>query len=366
MADWSRPFDSAYVWRRVPRSSYEEAGGGYAHSVGLEAGEVSGILGGTITRNCDSETFESASLDCAGPLSVGTDLLRCHLVATFRDGTTEDVVLGTFLASIPSRGIRGAFQTAAAQLDGRLMELAEDAFGAAEVVPKGTDCGSYAQLLCWRRGITTALPFPSTGVSLGTAWALGMGDEEEGDRVLGGVNRLLAQAGMRAASTDEFGRVRLRLPVDYSAAPVWTFREGAGAVMLDEATDERDATGVCNVVKVTYETPEATVTAEAVDHSSEWSVEALGRRKVAEYRYHDGATQAQADAKAQELLDGQLSVVRRVTIRHVWCGARAGDVVALEWPSQGIGGNFLLRTQTIEVGSAGCLCTSELRRFERG
>jgi hypothetical protein len=30
-----------------------------------------------------------------------------------------------------------------------------------------------------------------------------------------------------------------------------------------------------------------------------------------------------------------------------------------------IRGNFAIRTQTIEVGSAGCLVTSELRRFER-
>ena len=77
-------------------------------------------------------------------------------------------------------------------------------------------------------------------------------------------------------------------------------------------------------------------------------------------------TQAQADAKAAELLDNQLSVVRRVTIKHVWCGARTGDVVALEWPSVGISGNFAIRRQTIAVGSAGCICTSELRRFERG
>lgn len=361
MADWTKPFEARYVWKRVPRLSYKGGGSsGYSHGIGSETETVKLLTEGTIETNSDTATFESGTAYCMNMPDIGTDLLRCHMVATWEDGTTEDVVLGTFLPNVPAKGI-GTRTTI--KLDGRLMELRDDAFYTPRTIARGVDCGSYAQLLCWERGITTTLPFPATGRTLGTTWALGF--DEDSDTVLATVNELLRQAGMRSASTDEYGRVRLRLPVDYSSNPVWTFREGAGAVMLNEATDEKDATGVCNVVKVTYETNDATTVGVAEDMTSKWSIANLGRRKVAQYKYNDTATQAQANSKAQELLDSQLSVVRRVTITHVWCGARTGDVVALEWPSQGISGNFAIRKQEISVGSAGCLCTSELRRFER-
>lgn len=362
MADWTKPFTARYVWKRVPRLSYKGGGSsGYSHGTGRETESVKLLAEGTIETNSDTATFESGTAYCLDVPDLGTDLLRCHLLAEFYDGTTEDVVLGTFLPNVPSKDL-GSRTTV--KLDGRLMELRDDAFYTPRTIARGVDCGSYAQLLCWERGITTTYPFPVTGIALGTSWALGF-DEESGN-VLSTVNELLRQAGMRSASTDEYGRVRLRLPVDYGSAPVWTFAEGENATFLRTAKDERDASSVCNVVKVTYETNESTTVGYAEDTTSEWSIASLGRRKVGQYKYNDTATQTQANAKALELLNNQLSVVRRVTLTHVWCGARTGDVVEVNWPSQGIYGKFAIRKQEIGIGSAGCLCTSELRRFERG
>jgi hypothetical protein len=42
-----------------------------------------------------------------------------------------------------------------------------------------------------------------------------------------------------------------------------------------------------------------------------------------------------------------------------------GDVVQVKWPSAGINGTYVVRTQTVDIGSAGCLTQSELRAFER-
>ena len=123
-----------------------------------------------------------------------------------------------------------------------------------------------------------------------------------------------------------------------------------------------------------YETGEATIvgTAEDTDPESPWSIANYGRRKVAVYTYSDApagadaaAKQASADAKAAQLLDENRSVVRRVTVSHVYCPATVGDIVEVDYPSAGISGKFAIRTQTVEVGSAGCMTTSELRRFER-
>ena len=367
MADWTKPFDAAYVWRRVPRKSYAYANGNYFDLTGTETETLDAITGGTIETNADTDTFTTASIECAEVPNVGTDLIRCHLVATFEDGTVEDVVLGTWLPSIPKRDIEAPNASCTVRLDGRLMELEQDAFAPPVTVNAGVDAPSYVALICHNNCITTVYPLPQNTKTLGTKWVIGLSSDEDGDESkLAAINRMLGFAGCRAAQTDEYGRVLMRMPIDYASAPVWTFREGASATFLNDATDERDATDICNVVIALFESQESTTIGRAEDHSSEWSIENLGREKVGIYKYNDAATQAQANAKAAELLENQLSVIRRVTIRHVWCGARTGDVVALEWPSVGISGNFAIRRQTIAVGSAGCICTSELRRFERG
>lgn len=370
MADWTKPFEAAYTWWRVPRSSYRASDAGF-YDIGTEVEQVTNVTGGMIEANDETETFETATVECVGPLGIGTDLLRCHLIATWEDGATEDVVLGTFLSCVPSRDVRGSYERCEARLDGRLMELAEDAFENVYVVPKGSNGWTYYTATARGAGLTFANDAPNDAPAqpMGTTLAFGLtaGGDSEGGSKLDFLNALTDIWGYRAAKTDQYGRIRMQLPIDYGGAPVWTFAEGGSATFLSDATDERDATEVCNVVRAVYESPEATVIGIAVDDDPlhTYSTVSLGRRKVATYSYQDTVSQAQATATAGRLLETQRSVVRRVTIQHVWCGARVGDVVALDYPSAGIRGKFAIAKQTIEVGSAGCMTTSELRRFER-
>lgn len=366
MADWTRPFEASYSWWRVPRSSYE----GF-YDTGTETEQVDGIVSATLELNDSTTTFEGGTAECVGTLDLGTDLLRCKLHATWEDGTTETVVLGTYDVSVPSHEVNGSFSACTATLDGRLVEMEQDAFETPYVVPKGMNGWSYAASVVRGCGLTFA---PSDGiVSLAKAttraYTFGLGiEDDEGANKLSAYNTIMTETqNARAAKTDPYGRVMLQAPVDYDVDPVWTFTEGANATFLADATDEFDTTGVCNVVVCVYETSEATVVGVATDtdQDSPWSIANYGRRKVAAYTFNEGATQAQANAHAAELLQTNRSVVRRVTISHVWCGARVGDIVALEYPSAGISGKFAVRKQAIGVGSAGCLVTSELRRFER-
>lgn len=372
MADWTRPFEAAYTWWRVPRSSYRSTDDGF-FDIGTEVEQIANITGGRIEINDNTETFETATVDCIGPLDVGTDLLRCHLIATWEDGAIEDVVLGTFLSSVPSRDVRGSYEQCEARLDGRLMELADDAFESVYVVPKGNNGWAYYSATARGCGLTFANTYvdvndvPIQPMQSTMAFGLTADSDNDGGSKLDFLNALTRIWDYRAAKTDQYGRIRMQLPVDYDAGPVWTFAEGGSATFLSEAEDERDATEVCNVVRAVYESSESTVIGIAVDDDplNPYSTASLGRRKVATYSYQDTVTQAQANATAKRLLDTQRSVVHRVTIQHVWCGARVGDVVALDYPSAGIGGKFAIAKQTIEVGSAGCMTTSELRRFER-
>jgi len=369
MADWTKPFEAAYSWWRVPRSSYVEF-----FDTGRETERVDTITDGKIEVNNDTETFETATVNCIGPLDVGTDLLRCHMTATFEDGSTEDVVLGTYMVNVPSRNVHGSYEECEARMDGRLMQLATDYFDAPYTIPKGRNVWSYAAQVVRDVGITfgtmySGLAAPAAAQTI--VWGIDGGADDLSGSKLAFYNYVVTELrGGRVAKTDEYGRIALLKPIDYDAAPVWTFTEGINATFLSDATDERDTTDVCNKVIVIYESAESTIVGTAADNDpdSKWSVANLGYVKCAPpYKYDltTETTQDEANATAQQLLETNQSIVHRVTIQHVWCGARVGDIVELDYPSAGISGKFAVRTQTIEVGSGGCLCTSELRRFER-
>ena len=380
MADWTKPFEASYTWWRVDRASYtyetpDDLGDFYA--TGTEVEQIPNIVKATLQLNDSTETFETGLARCVGPLDVGNDLVRCHLTATWEDGTTEDVVLGTYDVSIPSRDVHGSYEECSAVLDGRLMELQQDAFEEPEVIQKGSNPFADAARWVRERGITFSEDRP---LSHYLDWpapsqlVYGIG-AEDGGTVLSAYNGVMAGVqGVRAAKTDEFGRIIIQDPIDYDGTPVWTFAEGINATFLEDAVDERDTSKVCNVVICVYESDSATYvgTAEDTDPSSPWSIANYGRRKAAVYTYNEapaGSTdverQATADAKAAKLLDENRSIVRRITISHVYCPARVGDIVEVSYPSAGIYGKFAIRTQTIDVGSAGCMTVSELRRFER-
>ena len=356
MADWHRPFTATYRFMRVSRST------------GYETAQLDGIKGGTLQLNQDTATFESATLGTASYFDLGADLVRGYLDAEWEDGTAESVCLGTWLATIPGRSVDGVQETCTAYCDGRLQELQDDSFSAPVTVDAGENIVSTAAAIAQQAGLTVVYT-PSDAV-LGSAWTFGMQSqgEEDGGSKLDAVNSLLSLAGYSAASTDALGRVVMAPYVDPDRrTPVWTFEEGVNATFLSKAEEERDSRDVCNVVLAIYESDEQTTIGEAVDDDpmSPYSTVRLGRRKVAKYTYNDSATQAKADAKAAELLKTQQSTIRRVKLSHVHCPARVGDVVQVKWPSAGISGTYVVRTQTVDIGSAGCLTQSELRAFER-
>lgn len=357
MADWTKPFQASYRFMRVSRED------------GFETEQLDSIESGSLQINQDTATFESATLETASYFDLGSDFVRCYLDARWDDGTTESACLGTWLATIPGRSVDGATETCTAYCDGRLQELQDDSFSAPVTVDSGENIVATAKGIAERAGLTVvATPSNST---LGATWTFGLSSEEgaNGGSKLDAVNSLLSLAGYGSAMTDEFGRVVMEPYVNPSdRTPVWTFQEGVNATFLAKAEEERDSRDVCNVVLAIFETDEATVIGEAVDDDpqSAYSTVSLGRRKVAKYMYNTTATQAEADAKAESLLKTQQATIRRVTLQHVHCPARVEDVVEVIWPSAGISGTYVVRTQSIDIGSAGCLTQSELRAFERG
>ena len=356
MADWTKPFTATYRFMRVSRAT------------GYETEQIEGIKSGTLQINQDTATFESATLGTAAYFDLGADFARGYLDAVWEDGTEESVCLGTWLVTIPGRSVDGVTETCTAYLDGRLQELQDDSFSAPVVVDAGENIVSTAQAIAEAAGLTV-VSTPSAE-TLGTAWSFGLQaqGEEDGGSKLEAVNSLLQLAGYGSATTDELGRVIMQPYVEPEyRSPTWTFEEGVNATFLSKAEEERDSSEVANVVLAIYENDEQTTIGEAVDDDpmSPYSTANLGRRKVAKYFYYQTATQEAADKTALTLLHTQQSTIRRVKLQHVHAPIRVGDVVSVKWPSANIDGSYVVRRQTIDIGSPGCLTESELRAFER-
>lgn len=352
-----RGFSSSYRAVRVSRET------------GMEVSVIPNVInGGSITRNIDTAEYESGDVDIVGALDVGADLVRLYHDITHWDGTTESYPIATMLPNVPSKELRGPLATSGVKLSGRLSELAEDEYEYPVIIPAGANAVEEARAIAVGAGLEVVAD--QSDWTLSADWVVGMGGEaDEPTDKLGVVNRLLSIAGFASARTDPYGRVvmaRYRDPSEQS--PVVTFREGEEATFLNDAKVERDKSSVANVVIVVYSTQDDEVRGVAYDDNplSPYSTVTTGRRKTARYEYSDLATQEQANAKAEELLRTQQSVIHRVTLSHVYEPAIAcGDPVGLEWATHGISGTFTVRTQKVEMG-AGCITESELRRFERG
>lgn len=364
MADmWQRRFRADYRVVRVSRST------------GDELGRVGNVTGGSITRNQDTSTYESASLDYVGSLDVGADLLRVYLDATDEvTGEAATVALGTFLPSTPKREVEGSRSGGTADLYGRLRELADDDFDEVLRIDAGANAVAKAAEIV--RGCGLEVVADASDYVTSAAWTFGAGGsgKDTADTKLAAVNELLGAAGFSAARTDPMGRVLLTRYVAPSAKPVArSFAEGPGCTVLSSLTDELDRLSISNVVHVDYTTQEATVRGTAVDDDpmSEWSTASVGRRIVKLYSYSDlpeGTTSAEAQAaanlKALQLLNEDRSVLRRVSFTTPYCPVTVGDAVRLELPTAGLSRTYVVRKQDISLGPA-CQVAHEARNFDK-
>lgn len=352
--DWSEPFHAEYRYMRVLRST------------GAEAEKLEGFLdGGTIERNADVQIKEKGSVAHDGPLDIGSDLVRVYLDARgMFTGWEASEALGTFLASTTTMDVDGSVSTCGVSLTGRLSELEQDRFERPVTVPAGSNPVEKAVEIVRAAGLDVAAD--ATDFKMRSDWTFGLGEDGGGTK-LDAVNDLLREAGFSSAATDAMGRVQMRrYHAPGTREPVHAFVEGAGARFMREITDERDATGIANVVMTVYTDQETTTVGTAIDEDPEspYSTVSMGRRIVARYDYTNAATQERADAKAAELLKTNQSVIRRVTFTHAYVPVAVGDVVRLDYPGGGVRERLAVRTQSIELG-AGCLVKCEGRSYGR-
>lgn len=363
---WQQRFRADYRFVRVSRST------------GHEVEEVDGITGGTITRNQDTDIYETATIDWVGSFDIGNDFLRIYLDATSLESSeTRTEALGTFLVSTPSKEWDGAIRSGSADLYGRLKDAARDDFDELYVVEAGSNAVAEAAAILATCGLDVVIEDESD-YTLSSIWTFGTGangnNDDDIDNKLAAANELLELANFSSAMTDAYGVVRLkRYITPDDRACVCEFREGENARFLRTAKDEYNSFDVVNVVHADFTTTETSIRGTAVDDdpASKYSTVTTGVRNCANYSYSDlpdGETleeqQAAADAKAKDLLITNHAVKHTLTISHIYNGATVTDGTYVFSPTWGIDRQHVIRKQTIKL-IEGCLCESELRYFER-
>lgn len=344
-----------------------------SRATGYERYRMRGVKSRSLNLSFDNDTSvkESGSVDYVGRFNIRSDLLRVYLDAEFHDGSTATEALGTYLVNMPQRNVDGRVSKGTATLTGRLTELADSQFAYPITVPEKTDPVKYASDII--KGCGLDVVYESTDYRLGAARTYGTGSEDDNCK-LDAVNDLLKLAGFRAAWTDGYGVVHLTKYHEPSeGAPVWEFVEGRNARFLSEVVEERDTSGIANVVRVTYSTQDKSFVGIARDDDpdSELSTVSQGREIVrtetlsdVPEKASDKEIQALADKKAKELLGTEQSIIHRVKLSTVWCPIRYGDTVRIDYPSAEVSGLFAVRTMS-PTGEPGALMDVELRRFER-
>lgn len=366
MADsdfWDGRFSTNFRFVRVDRAT------------GNERGNVTTIKSGSVSRNQDTDVFETAQVDYVGSLDIGTDLLRIYLDAeNVHDFEPATACLGTFLVSTPSTSIDGSLKTGTASLYGRLRELADDDFDSPFQVDTGANAVSTAAGIIRACGLDVVAE--SSDYTLSAPWVFGTsgGTEDQVDSKLAAVNKLLDAAGFNSAYTDPYGRVILSKYADPTSRPLArSFTEGENCHVMREMTDELDKFEISNVVHVDYTTQESSVRGTAVDDDpeSEYSTVSVGRRIVKRYQYSDlpegtteSAAHAAANLKAADLLKNDRSILRRITFTSIYAPVQVGDAVKVDIPTAGISRRYAIRTEDITL-SAGCPIKIEARAFER-
>ena len=360
---WGHPLTCSYRVMAVDRAT------------GHEVRQLPSVSGGSISRNLDTDTFESATLTLQGPVGEAPDLVRVWLDATDQlTGEETSEPLGTFLVSMPKREVDGRTESTTADLYGRLRELADDDFDVPFPVAAGSDAVAVAAGIARGCGLEVVADPSDFRTTAEWTFGVGGGGDDSPDTKLKAINKLLDVAGFSAARTDAYGCVLMRrYTKPQSRRPVRVFREGPGCAVERQITDELDRMAVSNVVHVDYVTQDVTVRGTAVDDdpNSEWSTVSVGRRIVKRYEYQDlpegttaDAAQATANLRAAELLSSERSVLRRVTLTCAYCPVAVEDAITVDIPTAGVSRDYVVRTQDIDLGAM-CAMKIEARNFGR-
>ncbi|MHB1323997.1 MAG: hypothetical protein ACYCXZ_06605 [Coriobacteriia bacterium] len=322
-------------------------------------GTLDNVLGGSIAENLNTSLKASGSLDLVGDVDLGDDRVRIILHAEEADDSA-DVVLGTFLASTPSRMHNDRDTTARLSLYSTLLVIDEDRLEETLSVATGSDIVAVARTLAVDAGVS-AIALPSAYTNTTPLLF------EAGRTKLDVVNALLEYAGYASATMNPLGVVVMApYIVAASRALAWTFRDGDGSMFFPEVPIESDWYHTPNVVVVVPTNPSGALVpakAENNDPACPLSTVTRGRRIVRHESISDAPNQAAVQAKANLLLATSSNNVTTGTIRHTYAPIALGDHVRLDYTRASLDHHMTVQSRDMEL-VPGLPTTTKVRRFD--
>ena len=316
---------------------------------------VNGVLSCTITRDSDSETLGSASMDMAE--MIGERYIRVYLI-TIQNGVREKHPLGTFLIQTPSYKFDGFSPTISVDAYTPLIELKENPPPVGYYIPKKKNIMDEAYLLVrdnMRAPIVKAeCPtelFYDFVADLGDTWITFISD-------------LIANV-KYTFDIDEMGRILFSPKQDTaSLQPIWTYDDDNSSILLPDLSMDHDLYGIPNVVEVVYSNGADHYYAKVVNDDSNSPTSTVNRGRQIVHRVTDpellgDPTQERVQDYAKQLLRELSTLEYTVTYKHGYCPVRVGDCIRLNHSSANLK-NIKARViqQTIEC-KHGCTVTEK-------
>ena len=320
MADWLSSMTQTFEYYVVDPNTW------------LDKEKLNNVLSCTITRDDDTETLSSATIEEMD--FIGECYIRVYLV-TIQNGITEKHPLGTFLVQTPTSSYDGKSKSVSMDAYSPLLELKETPPPLGYSVLKGAKILDSVYKIIREK---TRAPVIKTDTA----------DTLNGDFVASTednwvtfTNDLLYNAKYHL-NLDEMGRILFAPEQEIeSLQPVWTYNDDNSSILYPEMSMTHDLYGIPNVVEVIYSNGYDNYYSRVVNDDPNSPTSTISRGREIIHRVTDPEvigepTGKQIDEYANKLLSKLSSLEYSISYSHGYCPVRVGDCVRLNYKRAGL------------------------------
>lgn len=320
MADWLRSMQQTFEYYIVDPNTWKDIK------------KINTVLSCNITRDSDSETLGSATIDVTE--SLGESYIRAYLI-TIQNDVKERHPLGTFLVQTPSSNFNGKITNISLDAYTPLLELKEKMPMIGYTIQKSKNIMEMVYDIV-RDNVRAPVVKTTKDDTLKYDFVANIDDTW-----MSFTTDLLANANY-CFDLDELGRI-LFAPKQTAEVlqPIWEYNDSNSSILYPEITLDNDIYGIPNVIEVIYSNGDDKFysVVKNDDPNSPLSIQNRGREIL--YRETNpnlvgNATQMQIDKYAERLLKELSSIECTVTYTHGYCPVRVGDCVRLNYERAGI------------------------------
>ena len=289
----------------------------------MDKAKINNVISCTISRDLDSDTLGSATIDVAEPL--GECYIRAYLI-TIQNGVTEKHPLGTFLVQTPSSRSDGMVTDVSMDTYTPLLELKENPPPIGYYIPKKENVMDTAYRLASEHARAPVVPAKCSTTLFNDFVA------NTSDKWLTFLSDLAAYAKFRF-DLDEMGRILFAPEQDTaSLQPVWTYTDDDCSIIYQDINVDHDLYGIPNVVEVIYSSNSENVYVKVVNDDENSPISTVNRGREITYRdtqpsISGNPTESQIREYAEQLLRDLSTLEYTVSYSHGYCPARVGDCV---------------------------------------